>query len=275
MEQGWYNDPYDRYLRRYFDGNEWTNHVQTSAGEVVAETSPGMAQPPEGGSPLLAPPQGAPSGKEISNTSVKKSRKTLWVGVGVGVLIIAGIAASADDSSSNTSESSSEDTKMAEEPESSSDSSATSGLDQSDFASTSESSTGSNSDPSAFLDYISDVTQVNDDGVEYMERFSNLMFRSDAFSEEWQLDVAMVLVMLSGQYDRVLDIEAPACFEDVHSHMLEANRLLVVMSQTFAEGVDTLDPAKIEQATEILYQSTDETTKATALLNEFDPSECL
>ena len=312
MEKGWYNDPHGRYLRRYFDGGKWTSQVQSPTGEVLTEASPGEAQTPPTEMPLSAPSPGMQIGGNFSPEPAKKSRKKMWIGIGAGVFVIAAIAGAADDSTANSEGLSEADAKTAAETtddflsssartaddsnvstEESSDTDVEtpedSGIDDdgsaknqssgdsehSNSASASESSTGSDSDPSVFLEYISDVTQVNDDGVEYMERFSNLMFRSDAFSEEWQLDVAMVLVMLSGQYDRVLDIEAPAGFEDVHSHMLEANRLLVVMSQTFAEGVDTLDPAKIEQATEILYQSTDETTKATALLNEFDPSECL
>ena len=278
MEKGWYNDPYGRYLRRYYDGVSWTNQVQSAAGEVLTESSPGLADPPESGSaePSSPPPS-------MTAPSQGKSKKKMWVSIGVGVLVIAAIGATADDSSGNSEESSASDvTTTSEITDDVLDSSTGTGNDSnasteasSDSASTSESSAASSSDPQVALDYISDIMKVNDDGVEYMEQFSDLMFRSDTFSEEWQLDVAIVLVLLSGQYDRVKNIEAPACFEDVHSHMLEANRLLVVMSETFAEGVDTFDTAKIEQATELLYQSADETVKATDLLNNFDPSECI
>ena len=39
-QKGWFDDPHGRYLRRYYDGEKWTDQVQTATGEVVTETSP-------------------------------------------------------------------------------------------------------------------------------------------------------------------------------------------------------------------------------------------
>ena len=35
--KGWFDDPYKRHLRRYFDGDQWTDQVQTASGEVMSD----------------------------------------------------------------------------------------------------------------------------------------------------------------------------------------------------------------------------------------------
>ena len=35
--RGWFDDPYKRHLRRYFDGEKWTDQVQTASGEVTRD----------------------------------------------------------------------------------------------------------------------------------------------------------------------------------------------------------------------------------------------
>ena len=34
---GWFDDPYKRHLRRYFDGEQWTDQVQTTSGEAISD----------------------------------------------------------------------------------------------------------------------------------------------------------------------------------------------------------------------------------------------
>ena len=43
---GWVDDPYGRYPRRYFNGEEWTDQVQVATGEVVTETSAAVETDP-------------------------------------------------------------------------------------------------------------------------------------------------------------------------------------------------------------------------------------
>lgn len=35
--KGWLNDPYKRHLLRQFDGNQWTDQVQTASGQVMSD----------------------------------------------------------------------------------------------------------------------------------------------------------------------------------------------------------------------------------------------
>ena len=44
--RGWFDDPYGRYPRRYFNGEEWTDQVQVATGEVVTETSTAVETDP-------------------------------------------------------------------------------------------------------------------------------------------------------------------------------------------------------------------------------------
>ena len=98
--KGWFADPHRRYLRRYYDGENWTNQVQTETGEVVTETSPGIAMSPPDESTPVAPYQSANSA-EAPKSKSKKNIVFAALGVVVALVVIGGLVG--DDSSSNVS----------------------------------------------------------------------------------------------------------------------------------------------------------------------------
>jgi len=101
-QKGWFDDPHGRYLRRYYDGEKWTDQVQTATGEVVTETSPGVATSPPAESTSVAPFQ-PPSGAEAPKSKSKKNIVFVVLGVVVALVVIGGLVG--DDSSSNVSNS--------------------------------------------------------------------------------------------------------------------------------------------------------------------------
>lgn len=55
MEAGWYDDPYRRFVQRYHDGDDWTEHVSDGSGVSWADPS-GTASHIIGSVPLPPPP---------------------------------------------------------------------------------------------------------------------------------------------------------------------------------------------------------------------------
>ena len=47
--KGWFDDPYKRHLRRYFDGEKWTDQVQTASGEVTSDPIEPISATPRSG----------------------------------------------------------------------------------------------------------------------------------------------------------------------------------------------------------------------------------
>lgn len=91
MEKGWYNDPYGRHLRRYFDGSDWTRHVQSELGEVLVERPQSVIKNRSGAEGTYHPaPTSVPAGL-APVASQSKSRKTKWILIGVGIAAIVGI----------------------------------------------------------------------------------------------------------------------------------------------------------------------------------------
>ena len=86
-QKGWFDDPHGRYLRRYYDGENWTDQVQTATGEVVTETSPGVAMSPPNESTPVAPFE-TPS---VENQSSKGKSKKKVVSIVLGVLLVLGV----------------------------------------------------------------------------------------------------------------------------------------------------------------------------------------
>ena len=100
--KGWFDDPHGRYLRRYYDGEKWTDQVQTATGEVVTETAPGVAMSPPAESTPVAPFQ-PPSGDGAPKNKSKKNIVFVVLGVVVALVVIGGLVGG--DSSSNVSDS--------------------------------------------------------------------------------------------------------------------------------------------------------------------------
>lgn len=99
--KGWFDDPYGRYLRRYYDGEKWTDQVQTAAGEVVTETSPGVAASPPAETTPVAPWQPPGGSSSASKGTSKKGILGAVVGV-VAAIVVVGAIAGGGDSSEDT-----------------------------------------------------------------------------------------------------------------------------------------------------------------------------
>ena len=107
-QKGWFDDPHGRYLRRYYDGEKWTDQVQTATGEVVTETSPGVAMSPPNESTPVAPFE-TPS---VENQSSKGKSKKNVIAIVLGVVLTLGVigAIFGDDESSSEEVAVEEDT---------------------------------------------------------------------------------------------------------------------------------------------------------------------
>ena len=99
-QKGWFDDPYGRYLRRYYDGEKWTNQVQTATGDVVTESLPSVAMSSPAESTPTEPFE-PPTGSEAPQSNSKKGIVFVILGVIVALIVIGGLVE--DDSSSNVS----------------------------------------------------------------------------------------------------------------------------------------------------------------------------
>ena len=60
MSDGWHDDPYGRYPKRYYDGTQWTQHVADHAG--ATQVDPMGTQPNPGAMPTAPPVGQMPAG---------------------------------------------------------------------------------------------------------------------------------------------------------------------------------------------------------------------
>jgi uncharacterized RDD family membrane protein YckC len=60
MSDGWHDDPFGRYPKRYYDGTQWTQHVADHAG--ATQVDPYGTQPSPGGMPTAPPVGQMPAG---------------------------------------------------------------------------------------------------------------------------------------------------------------------------------------------------------------------
>lgn len=60
MSDGWHDDPFGRYPKRYYDGTQWTHHVADHAG--TTQTDPMGTQPNPAGVPTAPPVGTMPAG---------------------------------------------------------------------------------------------------------------------------------------------------------------------------------------------------------------------
>jgi Protein of unknown function (DUF2510) len=105
---GWYDDPTDRYMYRYWDGSQWSDQVSgggTGTTDELSLESPGRDTPPAPGTAALDPFQQPPQPMVV----VTQNSGSGFAGViGVALVIIAIIVIivaltnrSSDDSTSN------------------------------------------------------------------------------------------------------------------------------------------------------------------------------
>ena len=91
---GWHPDPWQRAQLRYFDGQHWTEDVSTNG--VTSTDAAALTMPTP---PLVAPaPQFAPAAAPVNvimQAAPKKRHVFRWIVLGVGIIVIGGIAAAA------------------------------------------------------------------------------------------------------------------------------------------------------------------------------------
>ena len=92
--RGWFDDPYGRYPRRYFNGEKWTDQVQIATGEVVTETSTAVETDPPAEPTPDTPFE--PLSVEQENPKEKSKRNAVAIAIGV-VLTLSVIGAITED----------------------------------------------------------------------------------------------------------------------------------------------------------------------------------
>lgn len=77
---------------------------------------------------------------------------------------------------------------------------------------------------------------------------ANLFFFGDIDSEEWMIELAMVLATLDTLIEEARDWDVPDRFEELNGKYLEAMQEMEKAIPLIIEGVDTLDETKIQKA---------------------------
>ena len=83
--KGWFGDPYKRHLRRYFDGEKWTDQAQTATGEMITDPIEPVA---------TITPSGEPWWKKKLGGKVP-----VWAAILGVVMLIGAISDGSDDTS--------------------------------------------------------------------------------------------------------------------------------------------------------------------------------
>jgi|GEM_PF-1472213 len=99
--RGWFEDPYGRYPRRYYNGEKWTDQVQIATGEVVTETSVATEV-----DPLAEPTPDTPfEPLSFNRDNPKEKSKRNAAAIAIGVLLTLGVigAITEDEEASNKS----------------------------------------------------------------------------------------------------------------------------------------------------------------------------
>ena len=99
--RGWFDDPYGRYPRRYFNGEKWTNQVQIATGEVVTETSTAVETDPPAEPTPDTPFE--PLSVEQENPKEKSKRNAVAIAIGVVLTLSVIGAITEDEEASNES----------------------------------------------------------------------------------------------------------------------------------------------------------------------------
>jgi colicin import membrane protein len=99
--RGWFDDPYGRYPRRYFNGEEWTDQVQVATGEVVTETTAAVETNP----PAEPSPDTPFEPLSVEDENPKEKSKRNSVAIAIGVLLTLSVigAITEDEEASNES----------------------------------------------------------------------------------------------------------------------------------------------------------------------------
>lgn len=85
--RGWFEDPYGRYPRRYYNGEKWTDQVQIATGEVVTETSAATEVDP----PAEPTPDTSLEPLSFNHDNPKEKSKRNAVAIAIGVLLTLGV----------------------------------------------------------------------------------------------------------------------------------------------------------------------------------------
>jgi hypothetical protein len=117
---GWYTDPTDSYLYRYWDGTTWTNQV-SSGGSSATDPNPMDAQaattPPAPGTAAPAPPTATPQpAVQVTQKSGGSFLGTLLGIILIFVVVLVFVAILADGSGDDSSPSGTEVTVTTEAP---------------------------------------------------------------------------------------------------------------------------------------------------------------
>jgi hypothetical protein len=96
--------------------------------------------------------------------------------------------------------------------------------------------------------YASDLVRITESTRESFRAFATLMGDPRFGQEDWSSQVEAQLAIWDANYDEALALNPPPVFAEVHALLIEALRLYGEAGDDVALGLDTLDPAMINQA---------------------------
>ena len=119
------------------------------------------------------------------------------------------------------------------------------------------------------------VGEVGEQATDLGNAFSNIgeiAVRDDFLSDEWIFDMALQFVIIQLTQDAALALDPPASLDDIHTKWLSILDTAVQATELMTEGIDELDASKIDAASELILDVTDETLEVTPLIVEFGAS---
>jgi hypothetical protein len=118
--------------------------------------------------------------------------------------------------------------------------------------------------------YLTETLKITDRVGGAFERLSDLTGNftpSDLADDQWILDVATQLAIMKVSYEDIQKLTPPPSMEYLHSLLVQGLALYAQAADDLATGIDTLDPALIEQAAAEMNQGSGYIQQATAELD--------
>ncbi len=120
--------------------------------------------------------------------------------------------------------------------------------------------------------YLGDLVEQLTDVGDAFSNIGELSGRSDLFSDDWILEMALQFVIIQLTEEAALALDPPASLDHIHTEWLSIMDTSVQATELMTEGIDELDASKIDAATGLIKDVGMQTQEATFLLAEFTAS---
>ena len=117
--------------------------------------------------------------------------------------------------------------------------------------------------------YTSEVGQQASDYGTALGGLADVVGRSDLFTEEWILALAVQLVFLDLIADEAIALDGPSSLDDVQDEWVAVGLKVKQVVDLMTEGVDEIDADKIERAALLMIEISDDVPGVTALVLDF------